>query len=102
MYGADPKFLALGTKTGCRRIFAEEGVKHPLGYEGLANIDDAINAITEMQAITVLLSSTGSVIVFCVAMGEAYPKPDRAPRRSWDGLPPLQRLRFCFYSANAW
>ena len=50
MYGADPKFLAIGTKTGCRKIFAEEGVKHPLGYEGLANIDDAVNAITEMRA----------------------------------------------------
>src|SRR5918993_2730233 len=48
MYGADPKFLALGTKTGCRNVFAEEGVKHPLGYEGLANIDDATNAITQM------------------------------------------------------
>lgn len=50
MYGADPKFLALGTKTGCRNIFAQEGVKHPLGYEGLANTGDVISAITEMRA----------------------------------------------------
>lgn len=50
MYGADPKFLALGTKSGCRKIFAQEGVKHPLGYEELASVDDAINAITEMRA----------------------------------------------------
>ena len=50
MYGADPKFFALGTKSGCRKIFAQEGVKHPLGYEELASIDDAINAIAEMRA----------------------------------------------------
>src|SRR6266850_3416497 len=50
MYGADPKFFELGTKSGCRKIFAQEGVKHPLGYEELASIDDAINAITEMRA----------------------------------------------------
>ncbi len=26
MYGADPRLFELGTKTGCRRLFAEEGV----------------------------------------------------------------------------
>jgi hypothetical protein len=50
MYGADPKFFALGTKSGSRKIFAQEGVKHPLGYEELASIEDVINAITEMRA----------------------------------------------------
>ncbi len=50
MYGADPKFFALGTKSGCRKIFAQEGVKYPLGYEELTSIDDAVNAITEMRA----------------------------------------------------
>ena len=29
MYGADPRLFDLGTKTGCRRLFAEEGVQHP-------------------------------------------------------------------------
>src|SRR6185503_16998471 len=33
MYGADPKYFPLGTKSGCRQIFAEEGVPHPLGVE---------------------------------------------------------------------
>src|SRR5436189_2454165 len=33
MYGADPKFFALGTKSGCRKIFQEENVHHPLGRE---------------------------------------------------------------------
>src|SRR5260370_656924 len=48
MYGADPKFFALGTKSGSRKIFAQEGVKHPLGYEELASIEDVVNAITVM------------------------------------------------------
>ena len=29
MYGADPKLFPLGTKSGCRRLFAEEGVAAP-------------------------------------------------------------------------
>ena len=35
LYGADPVHLPLGTKTGCRRLFAEAGVHHPLGYEDI-------------------------------------------------------------------
>lgn len=50
MYGADPKFFSLGTKSGCRRIFAEEGVPHPLGYENLQNVDDLVDAIARMRA----------------------------------------------------
>jgi hypothetical protein len=33
VYGADPELLPLGTKTGSRRIFAEEGVNHPIGLD---------------------------------------------------------------------
>jgi len=50
MYGADPKFFSLGTKSGCRKIFQEEGVAHPLGHENLASADDVIEAITQMRA----------------------------------------------------
>ncbi len=50
MYGADPKFFDLGTKSGCRKIFAEEGVQYPLGYEDLATEEDVVNAIVEMRA----------------------------------------------------
>src|SRR5881296_4792281 len=49
MYGADPKFFSLGTKSGCRKIFQEEEVSHPLGYENLASADDVIEAITQMR-----------------------------------------------------
>lgn len=50
MYGADPKFFPLGTKTGCRRLFAEEGVPHPLGRENLESIESAVQAIVELRA----------------------------------------------------
>jgi hypothetical protein len=50
MYGADPKFFPLGTKSGCRKIFQEEDVPHPLGYENLGSTDEVIEAIMEMRA----------------------------------------------------
>ena len=50
MYGADPKFFPLGTKSGSRHIFAEEGVPHPLGAENLSSIDDVAAAISDMRA----------------------------------------------------
>ncbi|MFN2578161.1 MAG: peptide ligase PGM1-related protein [Pyrinomonadaceae bacterium] len=50
MYGADPKFFPLGTKSGSRRIFAEEGVPYPLGIENLSTIDDVAGAIADMRA----------------------------------------------------
>src|ERR1700720_4531718 len=50
MYGADPKFFPLGTKSGCRKIFLEEEVAHPLGYENVASKDDLIQAIKQMRA----------------------------------------------------
>src|SRR5437764_10598146 len=50
MYGADPKFFPLGTKSGCRKIFMEENVPHPLGQENLSSKEDVLRAITEMRA----------------------------------------------------
>src|SRR5213075_2506235 len=50
MYGADPKFFALGTKSGCREIFIEENVPHPLGHENLASEDEVVEAIAQMRA----------------------------------------------------
>jgi PGM1 C-terminal domain/ATP-grasp domain len=51
MYGADPKFFPLGTKSGCRRIFMEEDVPHPLGHENIRSKEDLINAIAQMRAM---------------------------------------------------
>jgi hypothetical protein len=50
MYGADPRFFHYGTKTGCRRLFAELGVRHPLGAEELAGVDDVVEALRRLRA----------------------------------------------------
>ena len=50
MYGADPKFFPLGTKSGCREIFMEEKVPHPLGVENLGSKEELIEAIAQIRA----------------------------------------------------
>ena len=50
MYGADPRFFHYGTKTGCRRLFAELGVRHPLGEEDLAEVGDVVEALARLRA----------------------------------------------------
>jgi pheganomycin biosynthesis PGM1-like protein len=50
LYGADPRLLPFGTKTGCRRLFAETGVQHPLGYEDVQDLDGVVVALASMRA----------------------------------------------------
>ena len=50
MYGADPRLAPLGSKSGCRRLFAEVGVPHPLGVENLRTLDDLADAVVGMRA----------------------------------------------------
>jgi pheganomycin biosynthesis PGM1-like protein/pre ATP-grasp domain-containing protein len=50
MYGADPRFFPLGSKSGCRRLFAEEGVPHPVGIEGLSGFEEVAGAIASLRA----------------------------------------------------
>jgi hypothetical protein len=50
MYGADPKFFPLGTKSGSRRIFKEEGIPHPLGREDLRTLEDLVEAVGAIRA----------------------------------------------------
>src|SRR4029450_12723783 len=50
MYGADPRFFPYATKTGCRRLFAEQGVEHPLGREDLSTTAELAAAIAELRA----------------------------------------------------
>jgi hypothetical protein len=50
MYGADPRLAELGSKSGCRRLFAETGVPHPLGVEDLHSLDEAAEAIVVLRA----------------------------------------------------
>lgn len=49
MYGADPRYFYLGTKSGARKVFAEEGVSHPLGVEDLHTPDELVDAIADMR-----------------------------------------------------
>ena len=49
MYGADPACFHLGTKSGARKIFAEEGVSHPLGVEDLHTPEAIAAAIAGMR-----------------------------------------------------
>ena len=50
MYGADPKFSSLGTKSGGRALFAEAGVPHPEGRENLRAPEDVVDAVLELVA----------------------------------------------------
>ena len=50
MYGADPRLADLGSKTGCRRLFAECDVPHPLGAEDLHSMAEVADAVVEMLA----------------------------------------------------
>lgn len=50
MYGADPRFLPFGTKTGCRRLFAEEGIPHPFGREDVDGLDAVVDGLAALRA----------------------------------------------------
>jgi hypothetical protein len=50
MYGADPRLAALGSKSGCRRLFADVGVPHPLGAENLYSLADVADAVLTLRA----------------------------------------------------
>jgi hypothetical protein len=49
MYGADPRFEDLGSKTGCRRMFEELGVTCPVGAEDLHTVDDIVAGVQSMR-----------------------------------------------------
>jgi hypothetical protein len=50
MYAADPRFYRLGTKSGCRKLFADLGIRHPLGFENLRSVDDVVDAVMRLRA----------------------------------------------------
>ena len=50
MYGSDPRFEPLGSKTGCRRLFEDTGVPYPLGAEDLHTVPDLVDAVCGMRA----------------------------------------------------
>ena len=50
MYGADPRHARLGTKSGCRELFARADVEHPIGVENLDGVNSAVAAIASLRA----------------------------------------------------
>jgi hypothetical protein len=48
LYGADPRHFSFGTKSGCRQLFAQAGIDHPLGYDNLKSIEDIVEALGRM------------------------------------------------------
>jgi hypothetical protein len=54
LYGADPALEWLGTKTGSRHIFAEEGVPHPRGLD-VGGEQDVLDALAELRTPSAVL-----------------------------------------------
>jgi hypothetical protein len=50
MFAADPRCFPLGTKSGSRKLFADLGVRHPLGSEDLRSIEDVAGALVRLRA----------------------------------------------------
>ena len=49
MYGADPRLSHFGSKSGCRKIFADEGVPHPFGYNNLTTMKEICTSIANIR-----------------------------------------------------
>src|SRR6187200_2608522 len=49
IYGSDPALNVLGSKTGSRRLFADEGVQHPIGLD-VRGRGDLAEALAEIRA----------------------------------------------------
>ena len=49
IYGCDPALNWLGSKTGSRKVFVEEGVQHPVGLD-VRGADDVTGALEELHA----------------------------------------------------
>src|SRR6187551_2233952 len=54
LYGADPALEWLGTKSGSRRVFAEEDVPHAYGFD-VAGEADVLRALRELRSRTAVL-----------------------------------------------
>ena len=54
LYGADPALEWLGTKTGSRRVFADEGVPHARGFD-VGGERDVMRALRELRSETAIV-----------------------------------------------
>src|SRR5262249_11915868 len=51
MFAADPRCFPLGTKSGCRKLFASLGIRHPVGFENLHSLEDVVDALIRLRAV---------------------------------------------------
>lgn len=51
VYGPDPSLDHWGTKNGSRTIFAEEGVPHPAGVEGISTINEVVAGVESIRRV---------------------------------------------------
>jgi hypothetical protein len=49
LYGSDPRLEVWGTKSGSRRLFAEEGVPHPRGSEDVRTVEQVVAALAALR-----------------------------------------------------
>lgn len=50
VYGPNPSLAHFGTKSGCRRLFAEEGVPHPFGVEEVDSLEALVAGIKRIRS----------------------------------------------------
>lgn len=49
VYGPDPTLASLGSKSGSRQVFAEAGIPHPDGVEGVYTLDDVVAGLEKLR-----------------------------------------------------
>ncbi len=49
MYACDPMLNALGSKTGSREVFEDAGILVAEGFHGLTDIEEVVDALTELK-----------------------------------------------------
>lgn len=99
MYGADHRLAPLGTKSGCRRLFREVGVPHPLGVEDVRTRDDVVRAIEGIlderpgvgQVILKLdegVSGSGNALIDLTGLADAHADRRAAIEQRLDAMRP--------------
>ena len=88
MYGTDPRFAVLGTKSSGRRLFDEVGVSHPVGVNDVRTREDVVDAVVEIRRVRsnvsgvviktdVGVSGFGNTIVDLIGLPEAGTPEER-------------------------